>query len=185
MIINSVRNFVDPELLETLNHELLTKPGWLFKGNFWRYHIMNIPTPYYYSELDELTWYGNLPGALDTLTPNWKKLFDSVHEFAGPNFKLMRYALTGHTKGQDQNLHYDASNTLLGTYRSYLIYLNTKWNNAWGGTTDFVINEKLVHQEYPEAGKLIEFDSQILHTAHSANIDNFLRMTIVLHGKIV
>ena len=157
---------------------------WTWRTNFWRYYLIDGLQPY--NEANEATWYGNQMSILTrSLSGHWKKLFSQVFELAGPNFLLQRYALTGQTQGQEQELHGDTSNALSGDFRSYLIYLNTSWDSSWGGVTEFAKNNQITHIEYPEPGKLIEFDSQAQHRGQGPNKSGLLRLSLVLHGKII
>ena len=184
MIYSNHKNFIQHNDLAELHQDLVTNSKWVWRNQFWRYYLIDHLRNY--NEADESTWYGNQSDALNSgLSGPWKKLFNQVFELAGPNFVLQRYALTGQTQGQDGNFHLDTSTELVGDFRSYLMYLNTSWDNAWGGITEFKHNDKIVHVEYPEPGKLVEFDSQAMHRGLGPEIPNFLRLTIVLHGKIV
>lgn len=181
MIFSTHTQFVDPATLQQMHQELTATPGWVFRKKFWRYYVANGLAPY--NEANESTWYGNQP-AIKSVQDPWRTLFDRVQDLAGSNFVLMRYALTGQTQGQEQELHLDTSMNLVGDFRSYLIYLNTEWDNNWGGSTEFVVDGKVVHREFPEPGKLIEFDSQAFHVGHAPNKSEFLRLSLVLHGRL-
>ena len=177
MIEAAHNNFISTDWLQSLSDELLNTHGWVFRQKWWRYYLAQGLQPYV--ESNAATWYHNQTDALYTMAPQWRKLFDKVYELAGPDFRLMRYALTGQTQNQRPPLHTDVSQDLNGCYKSYLIYLNTV---ATQGSTDFVVDNKLVHQELPEPGKLIVFDSKILHCGNPPTQPDFLRLSIVLHG---
>lgn len=181
MIFSKHPNFIDTDTLTQINRELTSSANWMFRNKFWRYYVANGLNTY--NEANEASWYGNQP-AIKSINDPWNTLFNRVYELAGPNFVLMRYALTGQTQGQEQELHRDTSLELTGDFRSYLMYLNSEWNHSWAGATDFVQDNQLIHQEFPEPGKLIEFDSQALHVGHAPNIPNFLRLSLVLHGRL-
>jgi len=181
MILARHPQFIDADTLATMYQELMTTPKWVFRNKFWRYYLIDGLAPY--SESDESTWYGNQP-AMKNLTEPWRNLFNQVYDLAGPNFKLMRYALTGQTQSQEQELHLDTSKDLTGDFRSYLFYLNTQWDQSWGGATDFCVNNQITHSEYPEPGKLVVFDSQSQHVGHAPNKPQFLRLSMVLHGRL-
>ncbi len=181
MIVSRHSAFIDAETLQQMHNELTNSANWMFRNKFWRYYVATGLAPY--KEQDESTWYGN-QDTMQSVRDPWKTLFKQVYKLAGPDFKLMRYALTGQTQGQEQELHRDTSLALKGTFRSYLLYLNTSWDQSWGGLTDFVVDGKLVHQEIPEPGKLVEFDSQVLHVGHAPKHPEFLRLSLVLHGRL-
>jgi len=181
MIFSRHSQFIDSATLKQMHTELTSNANWMFRNKFWRYYLVDGLLPYQQS--DESSWYGNQPNIKNVREP-WHALFQQIYQLAGPNFKLMRYALTGQTYGQEQELHVDTTLLLDGTFRTYLMYLNTEWDNSWGGTTDFVVDGKLVHQEFPEPGKLIEFDSQAFHIGHAPNKLDCLRLTLILHGRL-
>lgn len=182
MILARHRQFVDPETLQLINQELTNTPGWIYRTNFWRYYLVDGLEPY--QEHDPSTWYHH-QSAIHNLRQPWADLFKQVYELAGPNFRLQRYALTGQTQGQHQTLHYDTTLNPKGTFRSYLLYLNVKWDQDQGGSTDFAFEDLIVHQEWPEPGKLVVFDSQALHCGNPPAVPNVLRTTMVLHGQLV
>jgi Rps23 Pro-64 3,4-dihydroxylase Tpa1-like proline 4-hydroxylase len=182
MIISRHKNFVDADTLAQLQDELLSTTNWAFRKCIWRYYVMDDLK--IYKESDSSTWYGNQPSAMKNLREPWKRVFEQVHALAGPSFKFMRYAINAQVQGQTQDLHVDASDALKGDFRTYLIYLNTEWDQSWGGATEFQINHKPVHYEYPEPGKLVEFNSQIWHLGHAPEKPNFLRLSVGLHGQL-
>jgi hypothetical protein len=183
MTVKRYHQFINPELLQILHKELISSAGWVFRKKFWRYYLISGLVPY--DEFDTTTWYHNQPGALERLQHPWDKVFAKVFDLAGPNFKLMRYALTGQTQNQIAEMHKDVSTTLLpGHWRSYLIYLNTEYQPHWGGSTEIQLPDGTLLQELPEPGKLIEFDSQLLHVGRPPEITDFLRLTMVLHGFV-
>jgi hypothetical protein len=149
---------------------------------FWRYYLVDNLRPY--NEDDVSTWYGNQKDQLyNSLTLTWKELFNSVFDLAGPNFLLQRYALTGQTMGQEQLMHTDVNIEQPGEFRSYLMYLNTQWDSACGGLTEFQTASDHMHCEIPEPGKLIVFDSKALHRGQAPSKPNMLRLSLVLHGQ--
>jgi hypothetical protein len=177
------RDFVDAATLRSINKELLHTPGWVYRNNFWRYYLVQGLEPYVESEPG--TWYCSQHQAMQSISPLWSKLFEQVSQAAGSNFKLQRYALTGQTQSQQQTLHRDVSLSLTGCFRSYLLYLNDKWDQAQGGSTDFIEQDQLKHQEWPEPGKLVVFDSQCLHVGNPPIVPNTLRLTLVIHGQLI
>lgn len=182
MLYSRHRNFVDSDTLKKICQQLNNSAGWIYRTNFWRFYLVNGLEPY--SEAQPHTWYGRQL-AFGALQDPWRGVFERVIQLAGAEFVVQRYALTGQTQSQHQTLHYDTSLSLQGNFRSYLIYLNDKWDQAMGGTTDFMVNDQLVHQEYPEPGKLIEFNSQTLHCGNPPDVPNVLRLSLVIHGQIV
>ena len=176
MIFSKHSQFIDSATLKQMHTELTSTANWMFRNKFWRYYLVDGLFPYQQS--DESSWYGNQPNIKNVREP-WHALFQQIYQLAGPNFKLMRYALTGQTQNQQPVLHTDVSENLNGCYKSYLIYLNT---GTTQGSTDFVVDNKLVHQEPPEPGKLIVCDSKILHCGNPPAQSDFLRLSIVLHG---
>ena len=183
MIESVHHNFIGSNWLQTLSNELINSPGWIFRQKFWRYYLVQGLATYH--ENDASTWYHNQQQALNTMSLPWAKLFDKVSELAGPEFRLMRYALTGQTQNQHPVLHTDVSETLAGHYTSYLIYLNTHWETQLQGSTDFFKHNVLTHQEYPEPGKLVVFDSKVFHQGNPPHKEDTLRLTLVLHGQHV
>lgn len=182
MIYARHQHFVSSNALHEIHKELMSKPQWVFRNDFWRYYLIDGLNPY--NESDLSTWYGNqLPSLGNSLRDPWKQLFNSVFELAGPNFTLQRYALTGQTQGQEQTMHADTSVDLTGDYRSYLIYLNTDWDISWGGLTEFELGTDTIQCEVPEPGKLIVFDSQCFHRGLGPTVPNKLRLSLVIHGK--
>lgn len=181
MTVARYRDFIPNDDLVVMHKELLSSAGWVFREKFWRYYL--IPGLLPYNEFDSTTWYHNQPGAMDRIQQPWKRMFDKVFELAGPNFKLMRYALTGQTQNQMPELHKDVeTESQPGHWRSYLLYLNTKYEESWGGPTEIIMPDNRQHLECPEPGKLIEFDSQLWHIGHPPVVPEVLRLTIVLHG---
>lgn len=179
MILRRQLEFLDAQELQAINQELTSTAGWVWRERFWRYYLIDGLQPY--QESNPATWYHNQSGALDRLKWPWRALFDRVFELAGPRFQLMRYALTGQTQNQYPVWHTDVSPDLPGTWRSYLIYLNDHYDRDWGGPTMLKPN----HQEQPEPGKLIEFNSQVMHIGLPPRVPDFLRTTIVLHGHML
>jgi hypothetical protein len=176
------RDFVDAVMLRMINAELLNSPGWIYRNNFWRYYLVSGLTTYHESRPE--TWYCNQSQAMASMNPVWSMVFAKIHQLAGPNFQMQRYALTGQTQAQYQTLHRDTSLALFGKFRSYLLYLNDKWDRNQGGTTDFVVEDQIVQQEFPEPGKLIVFDSQCLHVGNPPTVPNLLRLSLVVHGQL-
>jgi hypothetical protein len=184
MILGSYKNFIPTDLLQTIHNELRTNHQWVYRNAFWRYYLIEGLNPYV--ESNEHSWYGNQKDILNLdLKKHWLELFESIFKLAGPNFVLQRYALTGQTQGQEQPMHVDTSVELPGDFRSYLVYLNTEWDISWGGLTELQLNENTVHYEVPEPGKLVVFDSKIMHRGQSPSKPNLLRLSLVLHGKHV
>jgi len=181
MTISRHTQFIPADDLHVMHQELLSSAGWVFREKFWRYYL--IPGLRPYNEFDTATWYHNQPGALERIKQPWKRMFDCVLNLAGADFQLMRYALTGQTQNQMPDLHKDVETTdQPGQWRSYLLYLNTEYHQHWGGPTEIQMADGSQHLEWPEPGKLIEFDSQLLHIGHPPEVPNVLRLTIVLHG---
>ena len=181
MIYSTHRNFVSDTSLRSINDELCNSPGWIFRTNFWRYYLA--PGLRAYNETDPNSWYGN-QNIMEKLSLPWQRLFERVQDLAGPQFVIQRYALTGQTQQQHQTLHYDTSKDLVGDFRSYLIYLNDKWHSSQGGATYFVNEHNQSHLEFPEPGKLVEFNSQMLHCGNPPEVSNLLRLTLVIHGQL-
>ena len=180
MILSRHRQFVSDSDLAVINQELLHTPGWIYRWNFWRYYLIDGLQAY--QEADARTWYGH-QNIVPRLSEPWQKLFESVQDLAGFRFVIQRYALTGQTQGQYQTLHRDTGLELQGDFRSYLIYLNDSWQPDQGGSTHLVDDHR-THNEWPEPGKLIEFNSQTLHCGNPPDIANTLRMTLVIHGQL-
>ena len=182
MIYSTQRNFVNDSELKIIADQLTNTPGWIYRTNFWRYYLVSGLNPY--SELDTESWYGR-QDIVSKLDQPWRTLFERVYELSGSRLLIQRYALTGQTQNQSQTLHYDTSLNLNGDFRSYLIYLNHKWDMAQGGETHFELSHCQRHQEFPEPGKLIEFNSQTLHKGNAPLVPNMLRMTLVIHGQLL
>jgi len=182
MIVARHQNFIAAELLKTIHNELLNSNRWVWRTHFWRYYLVDNLTPY--AENDPTTWYGNQKQALlESLPSHWRELFNKILDLAGSNFLLQRYALTGQTQGQQQLMHSDVSVDLPGEYKSYLCYLNTQWDFAHGGLTEFQVDSSTTYCEIPEPGKLVVFDSKTLHRGQAPYDPNTLRLSLVLHGK--
>lgn len=181
IIINRCRDFVSTKTLDLMNHELLSTAGWIYRTNFWRYYLIDGLRPY--DENCRDSWYHHQP-AMSTMPQPWADLFDQVTHLAGPRFEIMRYALTGQTQGQHQTFHRDVSQAQQGRFRTYLLYLNSKWNPDQGGSTDFMLSDDTVSQEWPEPGKLIEYDSKILHCGQPPTVPNVLRISLAIHGRL-
>jgi len=183
MSVSCHTEFIPQADLREMHNELLSSAGWVFREKFWRYYLISGLKPY--NEFDSSTWYHNQPGALDQLRQPWKRMFDQVFDLAGSNFRLMRYALSGQTQNQMPELHRDVeTKSSPGHWRSYLVYLNSEYHQDWGGPTEIQLADNSWHQECPEPGKMIEFDSQLLHIGRPPVIPDLLRLTIVLHGYI-
>lgn len=178
MEITRYQNFLSKQLLTNINNELLTSNRWRWIGDVWRYYIVdNLST---YQESDPNSWHGN---NIKQLPNQWQQLFDQVYELAGSNFKLMRYALPGQVQYQNGVWHPDVSPDLPGTYVSYLMYLNPTWQNSWQGQTEFEVNKTII-SEPVEPGKLVVFDSKLLHRGLGPSVSGVLRTNIVLHGQL-
>jgi hypothetical protein len=183
MSVKSHKHFVSADCLASMQKELLSSAGWIFRGNCWRYYLLSDLVPYI--EDDPSTWYHHQRCAMDRIPQPWKHVFDKVCELAGPKFKLMRYAINGQTQNQVTKLHKDVETLELpGHWCTYLIYLNTDYDQAWGGPTQILMPTGLWHQEWPEPGKLIEYDSQLWHIGRPPEISNVLRLTLALQGHI-
>jgi hypothetical protein len=183
MSIKRHKHFVSADCLALVHKELMSSPGWTFKGNYWRYYIIRDLAPYV--EQDCATWYCNQSRAMNGISQPWRQLFDSVFELAGPKFQFMRYALNGQTQNQFAQLHKDVE--ILENseqWRTYLIYLNLDYSRSWGGQTEILMPTGLRHQEWPESGKMIEYNSQLWHIGQPPEVPNVLRLTLALQGKI-
>jgi hypothetical protein len=182
MIYSTHKNFVDSSELKIIADQLTNTPGWVYRTNFWRYYLVSGLKPY--SESDSDSWYSR-QDIVPKLDQPWRTLFERVAALSRSRLLIQRYALTGQTQNQSQTLHYDTSQNLKGDFRSYLIYLNHKWNSTQGGETHFELSDGQSHQEFPEPGKLIEFNSQTLHKGNAPSVPNMLRLTMVIHGQLI
>ncbi len=175
--------FIQDDQLQSMYKELHSGSQWTWRQRFWRYYLVDGLSNY--QEHDPGSWYHYQYKAMSSMSPLWQTLFDRVSTLAGPGWVLMRYALTGQTQNQFPQLHRDVSPDLTGNFRSYLFYLNDQWELDWGGATEFVEQGQVVHREWPEPGKMVQFDSQMLHIGLPPSKPDVLRITLVIHGQLI
>jgi hypothetical protein len=180
MLRNTVLNFLNQKELAKIYQDITTQSKWRFKNTFWRYQLFDQLPPY--NECDESTWLHNNFELIEKLDEPWHELFKKFLLHAGPNFKLMRCAINGQTIDQLNPIHTDLQ-TISGNGSTFLLYLNQNWNASNGGQTQFFNDQQqLLHSENVEPGKLIEYDSRILHFGQSPCVSKILRLTIAWQG---
>mgnify|MGYP001996881417 FL=1 len=95
--------------------------------------------------------------------PDLKELVRAWNELIGDDYKMVRIMLSGNTYGQDGDVHDDWQ--VPGESLTGVLYLNTKWEDNWGGETVVYDRENPDYLEISKvkAGKLIVFDGSNPH----------------------
>lgn len=106
-----------------------------------------------------------------------------MQNLAGPGFQTQRFVINGQTQGQQGGKHRDYNESQARS-TTFLIYLNKSWQQDWGGATEFYSDDgqSVMHYEYPEPGKLVEYPAIIMHRAQAPTAPNVLRVTLALQG---
>ena len=92
-----------------------------------------------------------------------KELARAWNVLIGEEYKMVRIMLSGNTFGQDGDVHDDWQ--VPGESLTGVLYLNTKWEDNWGGETVVYDRENPDYLEISKvkAGKLIVFDGSNPH----------------------
>ena len=177
-MIDQIKNFVSQKTLDKIWNAFEHNPVWLWRKNsgqkpFWIYDI--------FDKLDFIDnkfvckWKNNPD-------PVFLEIFENIKASAGPNFIPWRFIINKQTQGLDSGVHSDFPKEKQKS-KTFILYLNKTWSNEWGGETLFYNdNKEIVYKCLPEPGKLISYNSQILHQGLSPSIDT-IRITLAVHGK--
>jgi hypothetical protein len=182
-----IPQFFNGQELTAVWHEFNTQPRWQYRrmsGGQWFWWYMFFLNNEQFVANNEQQW--------DTVTaPIWRDLYNKVCNYAGSNFIPYRYIINGQTLGQEGHPHSDFARNL-DNRTTFLAYLNLEWEESWGGSTIFYNNrvdeynaEAKRHQELPEPGKLLEYDSRIVHKGTPPLISNVLRVSLSIQGEYV
>ncbi len=176
----SIPNFLDSQQLQTLNITLGNSNNWYPTGGISRLWIFDkLPT---FSEIDHATWLYHFLPQLAEQNPAWYQVFEKLQDVAGPRFKFLKYSINGHYAEQSYPVHRDIDQ-INGDHVTFLIYLNTEWQANWGGYTAFYDeNNNITHLEIPEPGKLVGYNSKILHQGQGPTVPGIFRMTFAVQG---
>jgi len=184
-LTREIDNFLSQEELAEVWSAIDSQPRWRwfkFAGGsmFWSYGV-------FVSDKFSLTkgeWQHE-PQWEEGVSPIWNKIYEKVKALAGPKFVMWRYIINGQTWGQEGSIHSDWPGTETNS-ETFILYINEFWNSDWGGDTVFyeVGNDHIERGRVSvEPGKLISYDSRILHKGSSPTEKNILRVTLAIQGK--
>lgn len=178
MIYQTIKNFVDLETLRDINQELTDDAKWRFRKTFFRFNLLTELKDF--DEFDESTYYQN-QNVLDQIAPHWQKVYKSISDLAGEDFNIMRFVVGGQVAGQSLHKHADLNPEFPGDCRTFLVYLNDWYPESGAGLTVFE-DKDFYHEEHPESGKLVEFNSKTPHYTTSHTVSDWFRFIFVVHG---
>lgn len=153
-LITEYPNWVEPNGVGALWHYTVSQPKWRFGQK---------------SNNDTIfpMWF---QAFYDTFKDEWTTDYEDLHELArawnvliGDEYKMVRIMLSGNTYGQDGDIHDDWQ--VPGESLTGVLYLNTKWQDNWGGETVVYDRNNPNYCEISklQAGKLIVFDGSNPH----------------------
>ena len=154
-LITEYKDWVDEQTLINLWGSTVCQPRWAFGQK---------------SNNDTIfpMW---LQGFYDTFNGNYNQnanewiveVGDRFLDICGDDYVLIRSMLSGNTFGQDSDIHDDWQ--IPGESLTGVLYLNSRWEDNWGGETVVYNREDLNQVEISkfEAGKLIVFDGSNPH----------------------
>jgi Rps23 Pro-64 3,4-dihydroxylase Tpa1-like proline 4-hydroxylase len=98
-----------------------------------------------------------------------------------PDLQLVQIDANLQLMGQQGTAHQDiyVGN---GEDRTILFYPHHVWDESWGGDLQ-IINTTDVKSIYPQAGRVIYFDSTVLHKANPPTVENTPRMSIAFRMR--
>ena len=185
-LTREIDNFLSKEDLVEVWSAINSQPRWKwfkFAGGsmFWSYGVF---------VSDSLSLTKNvaqhIPVWEEGVPPIWNKIYEKVKEQAGSNFVMWRYIINGQTWGQEGSKHSDWPGQETNS-ETFILYLNQKWEPNWGGETVFYLagndDNKERGRVAVEPGKLISYDSRILHKGSAPTEKNILRVTLAIQGK--
>lgn len=184
MIKNRVENFLSTQELAEVWREFNENPKWRFRefaGGRWFWWYNCFPGNKSFNGIDE-NW---MPGTANIFYTMYNRVKEFAEAQSGKQFRVYRYIINGQTVGQDGAMHSDFP----GSYEdsdTFILYLNEKWDDSWGGPTKFYHNQpphEQRHEEFPGPGKLIQYDGRILHQGCAPTQPNQLRVTLAVQGR--
>lgn len=174
---NTIHNFFDSSELEQICNEFKNKPQWQYQqmsGGQWWWCYMLFDNNKRFTANNNQQW--------ETASPVWRHVYDKICNLAGDNFVTWRFIINGQTIGQNGHPHSDFSKEV-NNRTTYLVYSNQEWDKSWGGETIFYNNNGVEHREFPEPGKLLEYNGSIVHEGTPPVLPNLLRVTLSMQGE--
>ena len=153
-LITEYPNWVEPNGVGALWHHTVSQPKWRFGQKSHNDTIFPMWFQAFY----------------DTFRDQWTTDYEDLHELArawneliGDEYKMVRIMLSGNTYGQDGDIHDDWQ--VPGESLTGVLYLNTRWQDNWGGETVVYDRNNPNYCEISklQAGKLIVFDGSNPH----------------------
>jgi len=115
------------------------------------------------------------------------ELFDVLEHFVFSKLKedldLLAIDTNLQMQGQDGTAHLDL---LAGNNqdRTIMFYPHYKWEDSWGGQLQVLDkNEEVTREYFPKPGRIIYFDSTVLHRALAPDVPNEPRMSIAFRMR--
>lgn len=177
-MIDQTYNFVSQKTLDKIYDAFTKNPVWIWRKNSGEKYF------YIYDIFDKLEFIDNkfVYKWKNNPDPIFLKVFEKIKEQAGEKFIPWRFIINKQTRGLDSGIHSDFPKEKQKS-KTFILYLNKKWEKKWGGDTVFYDQNKIeIERCSPEPGKLISYDSQVLHQGLSPSIDA-TRITLAVHGK--
>lgn len=154
-LITEYKDWVDEQTLINLWGSTVCQPLWRFGQK------SNNDTVY---PMWMQGFYDTFNGKYKEDTNGWvREIGDRFMDICGDDYVLIRSMLSGNTFGQDGDIHDDWQ--IPGESLTGVLYLNSRWEDNWGGETVVYNREDLNQVEISkfEAGKLIVFDGSNPH----------------------
>ena len=108
--------------------------------------------------------------------------FCSAYLFKRKILKFNRISLNGQTLGQDGLCHIDIENSDQNE-KTLMVYLNHKWDKEWGGEfqvlKSFSDDSEIDFSIDFKPGRIILFDSDLIHRAKAPKTSGVLRKSLV------
>lgn len=125
----------------------------------------------------------------ETLETHIKPFWEKAVELFGPR-RLCRAYMNGYTYGTDAYLHPDTD------YKEYpqdhdckmetiMFYINSKWDPNYAGETVFVENGDIFSSVLPKPGRVVCFDSEVLHGARPLSRACYLLRQVLVFKTVV
>ena len=154
-LITEYKDWVDEQTLINLWGSTVCQPLWRFgqKSNNDTVYPMWLQG-----------FYDTFNGKYKEDTNGWvREIGDRFMDICGDDYVLIRSMLSGNTFGQDGDIHDDWQ--IPGESLTGVLYLNSRWEDNWGGETVVYNREDLNQVEISkfEASKLIVFDGSNPH----------------------
>lgn len=162
-----ISKLLDPNRVGTIWEDIEKNARWRYvpmvgDHYHWNWPVMNLG--------GGAEWY---PDA-----PDWiRGIADDLLE-DHPDMRLNRVVINGQTQHMNSAIHRDS---LYPDSRTYLLYLNPRWDQAWGGHTLFFGPDKqTIHTDavLPVPGTMVIYPGNIYHQGLGPAVNGILRVTM-------